>query len=53
MATIAEKMVESLKALQVLQEDKNCLVLKGTTEVSRTHLNRLFKSGYLLEVMKS
>lgn len=52
MATIAEKMVASLKVLQALQEDKNCVVLKGTKEISRTHLNRLLKSGYLLEVMK-
>ena len=52
MATIAEKMVESLKVLQALQKEKNCVVLKGTTEISRTHLNRLLKSGYLQEVMK-
>lgn len=52
MATIAEKMVESLKVLQALQKDKNCVVLKGTKEISRTHLNRLLKSGYLQEVMK-
>ena len=52
MATIAEKMVESLKVLQALQKEKNCVVLKGTKEISRTHLNRLLKSGYLQEVMK-
>lgn len=52
MATIAEKMVESLQVLQALQKDKNCVVLKGTKEISRTHLNRLLKSGYLQEVMK-
>ena len=45
-------MVESLQVLQTLQENNNCVVLRGTKEISRTHLNRLLKSGYLLEVMK-
>lgn len=52
MATIKEKIVESLKVLQALQDDKNCVVLKGTNEISRTHLDRLLKSGYLQEVIK-
>lgn len=52
MATIAEKMAESLEVLHLLQQENNCVVLKGTAQISRTHLNRLLKAGYLQEVMK-
>ena len=52
MATIAEKMAESLEALRQLQKDSERVVLNGTKQISRTHLTRLLNAGYLQEVMK-
>lgn len=52
MATIAEKMVESLEVLRQLQKGSERVVLNGTKQMSRTHLTRLLKAGYLQEVMK-
>lgn len=52
MATIAEKMAESLEVLRQLQNDSERVVLNGTKQMSRTHLTRLQNAGYLQEVMK-
>ena len=52
MATIAEKMAESLEILHKLQKDSERVVLNGTKQLSRTHLTRLLHAGYLQEVMK-
>ncbi len=52
MATMAEKMAESLEVLHQLQKDSERVVLSGTKQMSRTHLTRLLNAGYLQEVMK-
>ena len=52
MATIAEKMAESLEILHQLQKDSERVVLSGTKQISRTHLTRLLNAGYLQEVKK-
>lgn len=52
MATIAEKMAESLEILHQLQKGSERVVLNGTKQMSRTHLTRLMNAGYLQEVMK-
>lgn len=51
MATIQEKLAESLEALKVIQ-DSNGLSVIRSSELSRTHLTRLVKSGFLTEVIK-
>jgi len=50
MATIAEKMVESLEVLRQLQKGSERVVLNGTKQMSRTHLTpvaegRIFAGG--------
>lgn len=50
MATPAEKLAQSLKALQALQ--KHALVAIKSADLSRTHRERLLKGGFLRQVMK-
>src|ERR1700733_13163484 len=50
MATPQEKLTSSLKALRDLQN--RGVVAIQTTDLGRTHRERLLKSGFLLEVMK-
>lgn len=50
MATPKEKLAESLEALGVLQ--KRGIVAIRSSELTRTHRERLFKNGFLQEVMK-
>ena len=50
MATIAEKIAESLEQLKQLQEAENFVVLHGTEQLSRVHLTRLLSEGWLKEV---
>jgi fido (protein-threonine AMPylation protein) len=50
MATPAEKLAQSLEALQALQ--KRALVAIRSTDLSRTHRERLLKGGFLQQVMK-
>lgn len=52
MATIQELLADSLEVLRQLQDKKANLILRGTEEISRTHLNRLLSNGWLQEVMK-
>ncbi|MGE4434080.1 MAG: Fic family protein [Bacteroidales bacterium] len=51
MASIQERLAESLKELQKLQTEKGLAVLKSS-DLSRTHLNRLLENGFIQEVMK-
>lgn len=51
MATENEKLANSLAALREAQM-RGVTVLRGTTEVSRVHLQRLLQNGWLEEVMK-
>ena len=52
MATPGEKLAESLQALKKLQDKDNSLVIYGTTQLSRTHRDRLKMNGWLQEVLK-
>lgn len=52
MATPGEKLAESLQALKELQDKDNSLVIYGTTQLSRTHRDRLKMNGWLQEVLK-
>ncbi len=51
MATIQEKLADSLKELQKLQ-NKNGLAVVKSSDLTRIHLERLIKNGFLQEVMK-
>jgi len=51
MATPSEKLAESLQALHAIQELEGVLILK-TSEISRTHRERLTKNGFLKQVTK-
>lgn len=51
MATPGEKLADSLKELRQLQDDKNIVAIKSS-EISRTHRERLSKNGFLKEVSK-
>lgn len=51
MAAIQEKLAESLKVLQSLQNESGFAIVKSS-EISRTHLGRLVSNGFLQEVMK-
>ena len=52
MATVAERLAESLEQLKKLQDTGKTLVLHGSDELSRVHLTRLLKEGWLKEVVK-
>ena len=43
MATIAEKVAESLEQLKQLQDTEKFVVLHGTEQLSRVHLTRLLR----------
>ncbi len=51
MATVQEKLADSLKELQKLQ-NKNGLAVVKSSDLTRIHLERLIKNGFLQEVMK-
>ena len=51
MASIQERLAESLKELQKLQTENGLAVIKSS-DLSRTHLNRLLENGFIQEVMK-
>jgi len=51
MATPQEKLADSLRELQKLQ-NVNGLTVVRSGDISRTHLERLIKNGYLQEVMR-
>jgi len=51
MATPQERLADSLKELQKLQNKNGFAVIKST-DLSRTHLGRLVDNGFLKEVMK-
>ncbi|MDR2121745.1 MAG: Fic family protein [Flavobacteriaceae bacterium] len=51
MATVQEKLAESLKILQGLQNENGFAIVKSS-EVTRVHLERLIANGFLQEVMK-
>lgn len=52
MATIQQLVAASLEQLRLLQESNPHIVVKGTEQLSRTHLRRLLDNGWLQEVMK-
>lgn len=51
MAAIQEKLAESLKVLQNLQNESGFAIVKSS-KISRTHMKRLVSNGFLQEVMK-
>lgn len=51
MATPGEKLAESLEILRNLQDKKGIVAIK-TSEINRTHRERLSKNGFLQEVAK-
>ncbi len=51
MASPAEKLAQSLEELKKLQNDQGFAVVK-TSDLSRTHLDRLVKEGFLTQVIK-
>ena len=51
MATLQERLADSLKELQKLQNENGLAVIKSA-DLSRTHLDRLVKNGFIQEVMK-
>ena len=52
MANVQELLADSLEKLRQLQEKHPNIILRGTEELSRTHLNRLIANGWLQEVMR-
>src|ERR1700731_3410283 len=50
MATPSEKLAESLVVLKALQDQGRIAI--RTTELSRTHRERLLRTGFIREVMK-
>jgi len=51
MATPGEKLAASLQILREIQEEQNIIAIK-TSEINRTHRERLTKNGFLREVAK-
>jgi fido (protein-threonine AMPylation protein) len=51
MATPSEKLAASLQILHEIQEEQKIVAIK-TTEINRTHRERLTKNGFLKEVAK-
>ena len=51
MATPGEKLATSLQILRKIQEEQNIVAIK-TSEINRTHRERLTKNGFLREVAK-
>lgn len=51
MATIQEKLADSLQELQMFQQKNNHSIVKSP-DMSRVHLVRLVENGFLKEVMK-
>jgi fido (protein-threonine AMPylation protein) len=51
MATPTEKLAQSLEALHALQHTQTSVAIR-TTDLSRTHRERLLKNGFLTEVLK-
>lgn len=51
MATPGEKLAASLQILQKLQQEDNIVAIKSS-EINRTHRERLVKNGFLQEVSK-
>jgi len=51
MATVQEKLAESLKELQKFQKENGTTIIKSS-DISRVHLVRLVNNGFLQEVMK-
>lgn len=51
MATPAEKLAQSLEALHIKQQAEKTVAIR-TTDLTRTHRERLLKHGFLKEVLK-
>ncbi len=52
MATPQQLLADSLEELHRLQDSDPHIVIRGTEQLSRTHLKRLIDNGWLQEVMK-
>lgn len=52
MATPQQLLADSLEELHRLQDSDPHIVIRGTEQLSRTHLKRLLDNGWLQEVMK-
>lgn len=52
MATPQQLLAASLEELHKLQDSDPHVVIRGTEQLSRTHLKRLLDNGWLQEVMK-
>ncbi len=51
MATLQERLAASLRELQKLQNENGFAVIRSS-DLSRTHIERLMKNGFIQEVMK-
>ena len=52
MATPQQLLADSLEELRKLQDSDPYVIVRGTEQMSRTHLKRLIDNGWLQEVMK-
>ena len=52
MATIQEKLANSLEVLKELQDRYNKLVIRGVGVLGETHTKRLVNAGFLQEVLR-
>lgn len=52
MATVAEKLADSLELLKRHQDSDGAAVIHGTDTLGRTHTTRLLEAGWLKEVIK-
>lgn len=52
MATLSDKLADSLEALKKLQEQAPNLIIKGTSQLGATHTKRLVDNGFLQRVIK-
>src|SRR5574344_2412886 len=52
MATVNERLAESLRVLKKYQEKNDYAVIHGKDTLGTTHTNRLLNSGYLQQIIK-
>jgi hypothetical protein len=52
MATVNERLAESLRILKDYQEKNNFSVIRGRDILGRTHTKRLLDNGYLQTIIK-
>ena len=52
MASVQDKIAESLEILKQYQDSHTNLVIQGRNEIGETHMRRLLQHGYLIPVLK-